>query len=145
MKAKHVFTTLGLALVMGLGVAAGLSHAREFKQAKAGTTVTLYFDVSSLTWWNNDNAETYAHLTGSGTEADTTLPGKKMSLVQGKAYKYAVELDSSYTKVVFNRVNPSDHTTVWNKSSKTTPINLPADYSVKNEFDIEHDGYDDGN
>lgn len=35
MKAKHVFVTLGLALTMGLGVAAGLSHVGEMKQAKA--------------------------------------------------------------------------------------------------------------
>lgn len=148
MKAKHVFTTLGLALTMGLGVAAGLSHVREFKQAKAGDSVTLYFDVTATDWWNNNSAETYAHCFG-GSVADTTWPGKKMSLVEGKTTKYSVEIDSTYTKVIFTRVNPADHTTVWNRTSKEggTAISLPSDYSVSNQWNLTADGsnYDDGN
>ena len=51
MKAKHVFTTLGLALTMGLGVAAGLSHVRDVKQAQAlnSNQIKVYF--SGVSGW----------------------------------------------------------------------------------------------
>ena len=35
MKAKHVFVTLGVALTMGLGVAAGFGLTKEARPAKA--------------------------------------------------------------------------------------------------------------
>ena len=148
MKVKHVLTVLGLSLVMGVATGGAVSMAKAIKPAFAGSPVNLYFDVSSTSWWNNDGAETYAHCFG-GSVADTSWPGAKMELVAGSSTKYVVEIDDSYTSVIFTRVNPSDHTTVWNRTSKDggTAINLPGDYSVSNQWNLTADGssYDDGN
>lgn len=147
MKAKHVFVTLGVALTMGLGVVTGLAMHKEMQPAKADNTATLYFDVSSTTWWNNAGALTFAHCWDGGTS--TTWPGAQMSLVAGSTTKYSVEVDSRNTKVIFNRVNPNNQSEIWNRTSKDggTPINLPADYSVNNQWNLTADGsnYDDGN
>ena len=150
MKAKHVFLSVGLSLVMGAAVAASgvIAMAKEMKPANAGNLVNLYFDVSSASWWNNDGAETYAHCFG-GTGTSTTWPGAQMSLVAGSSTRYVVEVDDACTQVIFTRVNPANHTTVWNRTSKDggTAINLPADYSISNQWNLEQDGsnFDDGN
>ena len=66
MKAKHVFTTLGLALVMGLGVGAGLLHQGSLQQAKAtGATLTegtkIYIDCGGENQsWASASANFYA-------------------------------------------------------------------------------------
>ena len=150
MKAKHVFLSVGLSLVMGAAVAASgvLSLTKEMKPANAGNPVNLYFDVSSASWWNNDGAETYAHCFG-GTGTSTTWPGAQMSLVAGSSTRYVVEVDDACTQVIFTRVDPSNHTTVWNRTSKDDgqAINLPADYTISNQWNLTADGssYDDGN
>lgn len=145
MKKGLIFATT-LAMALGVGVAVG-AHQNKAVEVKAAST-TLYLDISGLDWWDNDGAEVRAHCWG-GSAASTTWPGKMMSLVAGTTTKYSVEIDDGYTSVIFTRVKPSDHTTVWNRSSKDqgTPINLPSDYSVHNEWVLEYDGtnYDDGN
>ena len=150
MKAKNVFLSIGLSLVMGAAVAASgaISMAKEMKPAHAGNNVTLYLEFSGLSWWGSDNAELYAHCWG-GSAPSTTWPGAAMSPVAGSSTRYSVEIDDGYTNVIFTRVNPADHTTVWNRSSKAdgTAINLPSDYTVNNQWNLIADGsgYDDGN
>ena len=146
MKKGLIFATT-LAMALGVGVAVG-AHQNEAAEVKAAST-TLYLDISGLDWWDNDGAEVRAHCWG-GSAAGTTWPGKMMSLVTGTTTKYSVEIDDGYTSVIFTRVNPADHSTVWNRSSKDNggiPISLPSDYSVHNEWVLEYDGtnYDDGN
>ncbi len=147
MKAKHVFLTMGLSLVMGLGVAAGMSANREVKAAKAAGTSRLYFDVSSTTWWNNAGALTYAYCHDGATSP--SWPGVPMTKVVGETYKYYVDIDSAFTKVIFCRVDPNDLTNVWNRTSKNggISINLPSDYTIKNQWNLTADGtdYGDGN
>ncbi|MBR0439334.1 MAG: hypothetical protein IJK27_01050 [Bacilli bacterium] len=147
MKAKHVFLTMGLSLVMGLGVAAGMSANREVKAANAAGTSRLYFDVTSTTWWNNAGALTYAYCHDGATSP--SWPGVPMTKVAGETYKYYVDIDSAFTKVIFCRVDPNDLTNVWNRTSKDggISINLPSDYTSKNQWNLTADGtnYDDGN
>ena len=148
---KGLIITSALALLFGTAVAVG---AQPKKIAKVeATNETLYFDVSSTTWWNDASAKTYAYCyknTGS-TAADRNAdwPGVLMSKVDGTNYKYSATVDSEFTYVIFNRVNPSKTSEVWNRTSKDggTPINLPADYAVKNQFNLTADGsdYNDGN
>ena len=150
MKAKHVFTTLGLAFAMGIGVASAaiISANRGIQPAKAGNPVTLYLDVSNLTWWSGDGAEVRAHCWGGAAES-TAWPGAQMTAVTGASNLFELEIDDGYTSVIFTRVNPADHSTVWNRSSKDggTAITLPTNYSVQNTWVLEHDGsdYNDGN
>lgn len=144
---KGLISITALAMVLGVGVAVG-AHQASANEAKAGTNVKLYFDVSETTWWNDAGALTFAHCF-DGSVDPTSWPGAQMSLVSGSTTKYSVEIDSSYTHVIFTRVNPSDHSEVWNRTSKDggTPINLPSDYSVSNQWNLKVDGssYDDGN
>lgn len=138
---------MGLSLVMGLGVAAGMSANREVKAANAAGTSRLYFDVSSTTWWNNAGALTYAYCHDGATSP--SWPGVPMTKVVGETYKYYVDIDSAFTKVIFCRVDPNDLTNVWNRTSKNggISINLPSDYTSKNQWNLTADGtnYDDGN
>ena len=65
----------------------------------------------------------------------------------GETTIYCVEIDPSYTRVIFNRVNPNNTSDVWNCSSidNGIAIELPTDYTVANCFVLEHVGYEDGN
>ena len=52
MKAKHVFTTLGLAFAMGIGVAASIGASRNIQPAKAlDASSVIYLDVSGGNWF----------------------------------------------------------------------------------------------
>jgi hypothetical protein len=122
MKAKHVFTTLGLALTMGLGVAAGLSHVREFKQAKADSierTVYCAIDTTTLGSYTlklNVQRGTDDWVSSEMTDLNdsTSYPGKKVfygtfqelwggvdkmqfQLYDGSTWKEQDEVISSYT------------------------------------------------
>ena len=151
MKANRVFLATGLAFTMGASIAlAGLvGMSKDIQPVKAGNPVTLYLELNSnMSWWNSDNAEVRAHCWGGGATS-TEWPGAEMSLVTGTTNLYSLEIDDAYTSVIFTRVNPSDHTTVWNRSSKDngTPITLPSDYTTENKWVLEYNGtnYDDGN
>lgn len=151
MKTKtKVFMTLGLSLTMAFGVFASRSlQPKEVKETKADGTVTLYLDISSQTWWASDSAELHAHYWGGSN--GSAWPGDTMSLVAGSSTKYELEIPTGHTKVIFNRVNPADHSTVWNRTSRdgegAVAIDLPADFTVNNQFNItgSGSGYDDGN
>ncbi len=100
MKAKHVFTTLALALTMGLGVAAGLSNGRKTQEAKATPTslsgVTLYLDSTN---WDNHNAEwpeRYAVYTFGSEELWYDL-----ELVDGELEVYSVTFPGENTNTSF--------------------------------------------
>ncbi len=64
MKAKHVFLTLGLALTMGLGVAASLVGNKPIQKADAATLdngATVYLDFGGNGHgWADDSANVYA-------------------------------------------------------------------------------------
>ena len=49
MKAKHVFTALGLAFVMGAGVVAGIATNRNIKPVKAAVDRTVYCAIDTTT------------------------------------------------------------------------------------------------
>ena len=148
---KGLIITTALAMALGVGVAVG-AQQQKVEKAEA-TTEKLYFDVSSTTWWNDASAKTFAYcFKGEDTQEsdrNASWPGVEMTKEAGTTYKYSVSVSSEFTKVIFCRVNPSDESEVWNRTSKHggTPVNLPADYSVKNQFNLTADGsnYDDGN
>lgn len=144
MKKGFIFTA-GLALVLSCGVAVGAHQAKSVNEARADSKVNLYLDISGLSWWSSDDAEIHAHCF-DGSVDPTTWPGAEMSLVAGSSTVYSVEVDSSYTHVIFTRVNPSNGE-VWNRTSKDpgTPINLPADYSLNDKWNLTASDYDDGN
>lgn len=102
MKAKHVFTTLGLALVMSLGVGAGLLHQYEFKQAKADETTTLYCKMT-YDWWKADGAAIGVHYWGGSSSTD--WPGVRGTAVQTDVDVWKFEIPSNSTGFVFLRIN----------------------------------------
>ena len=145
MKAKHVFTTLGLAFAMGIGVAAAasISAGKGIQPAKADEVTTLYLDTNKLSWYG-DQSRAYLY----GNSQNNTWPGQPLTQVSGSLYKLDVENMSNYHSVIFLRSNGTD---VWNRTSKDggTAISLPTDWSVENKFTF-NDGwtgneYDDGN
>ena len=148
---KGLIITSTLALLFGVGVAVGAHQGKAVKAS--ATTETLYFDVSSSTWWNDASAKTYAYCykNDGSSEADrnASWPGVEMTKMPNANNKYYASVDSAFTYVIFNRVNPANTEEIWNRTSKDggTPVNLPADYSVKNQFNLTADGtnYDDGN
>lgn len=57
MKLKNLFTTLGLAAVLGIGVGAGLAASKGIKEVKAATEeTTIYIDWRNTNWagWTSD-------------------------------------------------------------------------------------------
>ena len=138
---------MGLALVMGAGVAASgvISLTREIKGAKADATpATMYLDTNKLSWYG-DKSRAYLY----GTGGNNGWPGQALTHETGSIYKLEVADMSKYQSVIFLR---SDGTNVWNRTSKDggTGINLPADWTTKNMFKFadEWNGnveYDDGN
>ncbi len=146
MKAKHVIATLSLSIALGVGSFVGVSYAnKDLKQANADSTRTIYLDVSGVSFWHNDGALAYGHFY-STTDSYSSWPGLAMSLVSGETDVYSVEVNSAATQVIFNRVNPSDHS-VWNRTSKSdgTSINIPSDKDCFVLEDITQTGYDNGN
>ena len=147
MKAKHVFLTMGLALVMGAGIAASgaISMAKEIRGAKADPTpvTTMYLDTNKLSWYG-DQSRAYLY----GTGGNNGWPGQALTHETGSIYKLEVADMSKYQSVIFLR---SNGTNVWNRTSKDggTAINLPADWTTKNMFKFNDDWtgneYDDGN
>lgn len=142
---KGLLITSAFALLFGVGVAVGAQQQKTERASAA--TQTLYFDVSSCTWWNDASAKTYVYFYNNSE--NNGWIGEEMTKVS--TYKYSTSVDTKYTSVIFLRVNPSDlsESGIWNRTNKNggTAINLPTDYSVKNQFNLTADGsnYDDGN
>ena len=119
MKAKHVFATLGLTLVMGLGVGAALIAPRGVSEAKAlsGTMylycpedVTDYYNSGSSVAWDGyygeDNYATlWAYCYGDGEVKNAAWPGQRMTAVVGEQHLYSLDLNGDYTNVIFTRYN----------------------------------------
>lgn len=144
MKAKHVFTTLGIAFAMGIGVAAAANISNNIQPAKADGVTTLYLDTNLLTWYG-DQSRAYLY----GDSQNNTWPGQPLTQVSGSLYKLDVENMSNYHSVIFLR---SNGTNVWNRTSKDggTAISLPTDWTVANKFTFNDDWdgnteYNDGN
>ena len=150
MKAKHVFTTLALALTMGLGVTAGIISHSGTKQAKADTVTTMYLDTNNKAWYG-EYSRAYLYKSDN-TSVNNTWPGRPLEHVKNNLYKLDVTNISSYDSVIFlrcdNEVGEDEH--VWNRTSKNggTPIPLPSDWTIHNKFTFYEawDGneYDDG-
>ena len=118
MKAKHVFTTLGLALTMGLGVAAGLSHVREFKQAKADST-TVYLKAGV---WDTDNAWFAAYTWGAGGSQ-----WYKLTNHDSDYYKFDVDKTAT-PNVIFTRMDPAkEELSFDSKWNQTRDLSFNAD------------------
>ena len=100
MKAKHVFTTLGLALVMGIGVGAGVLHSNEVKPADATGNTTLYCKME-YSWWTADSAAVAVHYWGGSS--GTSYPGERGTSVGDNTWQFEVPSDS--TGFMFVRVN----------------------------------------
>lgn len=123
MKAKHVFLTMGLSLVMGLGVAAGMSANREVKAANAANTIYLDLGSSEGYWTGKDKPINGYFFTGT-TAVGPAWPGAAMSI--GDSGYYEITKQNS-TSVLFN-VNG------WNGDCQTVDLTLPTD--GKNFFRI---------
>ena len=97
MKVKHVFTTLGLALVMGMGVAAGASLGLKSSRAKAVDTKAFYL-VSNWDWgvpmihyWGGSSSTTWGSNPSLTKVADSyTVDGQT-----GAVYSYDVPVDTT--------------------------------------------------
>ncbi len=131
MKLKHSLSIFGLVAMLGLGVGVGLARENAPKAAEAVSAGgTLYLDVSSITWWNGEEAETYANFTSS---KGNTVPGTKMTSVS--TYVYSVTIPADVTYVYFNRVKPADHTTIWNSSGGSSkPLEVPSNLATANAW-----------
>lgn len=80
-------------------------------------TWVLYFQAKP--WWQDSNAETYIHLWGSGGDKNREFPGEPMNFIGNdqegnKIYSYVVL--SKYIGLVISRVDPNDHSNVWNST-----------------------------
>lgn len=113
MKAKHVFLTMGLSLVMGLGVAAGMSANREVKAANA-VAQTCYFDVNgqaNLMQGNERYATYYFNNTSNGWVS--------MTGVGGNIYSFSAD-PATYDHIILCRMNKAATENKWeNKWDQT--------------------------
>ncbi len=130
MKVKHVFTTLGLALVMGMGVAAGASLGTGVIKAKAATT-TIYAKMEH-DWWKADGAAIGIYAWDGG-DKNAAWPGQRMSAVTGVTDLWSIDIDTAaYSNVIFTRVNASGAVADW--GAQTKDLTFPTD--GKNMFTI---------
>ena len=137
MKAKHVFLTMGLALVMGAGIAASgvISMAKGMQPARAATK-TIYCKMEH-SWWKADGAAVgiYAwYGTGEGATPKKAWPGERMAPVTGETDMWQFDIDiATYPNVIFTRVNGgSGAVSDW--GAKTKNLTFPTD--SKNFFTI---------
>ena len=125
MKAKRVFLTVGLSLVMAGSVAAAglLGMSKDLKPAKALTTTYLKPGV-----WSADNAWFAAYsFKGSDSHWD--------KMVAADAGYYKADLDTTtYDSVIFVRMNSSKTALSWDsKWNQTSDLSFAAD---KNCYEI---------
>ena len=112
MKAKHVFVTLGVALTMGLGVAAGFSLSKEVRPAKAVDSGTeIYLDVSGGNWFSDNAKVAIWNHQGSCFE--------EFTLDSDSGY-YKVSLSSDCTSFNLFRGSELDWNKKWNQSNDST-------------------------
>ena len=132
MKAKRVFLTVGLSLVMAGSVAAAglLGMSKDLKPAKAAET-TIYAKME-YSWWKADNAAVGIYCWGTGgTKA--AWPGERMTAVTGETDMWSFDVDTAqYENVIFTRVNGSGTISDW--GAKTKDLTFPTD--GKNFFTI---------
>ena len=132
MKAKRVFLTVGLSLVMVGSVAAAglLGISKDLKPADAATT-TIYAKMEH-SWWKADNAAVGIYCWGTGgTKA--AWPGERMTAVTGETDMWSFDVDTAqYENVIFTRVNGSGTISDW--GAKTKDQTFPTD--GKNFFTI---------
>ncbi len=133
MKVKHVFTTLGLALVMAMGVAAGASlSAKEAIKASASTT-TIYAKMEH-DWWKDGGAAIGIYA-WDGANKNADWPGERMSAVVGESDIWSIDIDTAtYPNVIFTRVNGSGAIADW--GAQTQNLTFPTD--GKNLFTISN-------
>ena len=126
MKAKHVFLTMGLALVMGAGIAASgvISMAKGMQPARAADT-TIYCKMAQA-WWKADGAAVGIYAWGEGGVKNAEWPGARMTAVEGEADTWKFDIDiATYPNVIFTRVNSSGTIADW--GAKTADLEFPTD------------------
>ena len=130
MKTKKVFITLGLALTMGLGMAAAIGANKQAQPAKA-TSITVYAKMEH-NWWTKDGAAIGIYCWGSG-DPKVAFPGERMTSVDSSQGLWSFEVDTAtYPNVIFTRVNGSGAVENW--GAKTKNLTFPTD--GKNLFTI---------
>jgi len=163
MKAKHLITSLGLALAMSFGVGVSLLAKQSSKAANAeeSTEVEYILDLSTAgscgDYWNNDGAYTYVYAYNDAeTLNNGPWPGQRAYNYYYSHDQYSkifhFKLDENLTNLIFIRVSSSFDGTNWNDSfafnrssvDKGTPIRLPVAESkesprafVVNYYDLQ--------
>ncbi len=122
MKLKHIMTTLGLALVLGVGVGAGLASKQQVKEAKADGTTTLYCKMQ-YSWWTADNAAIGVYYWQG--ESNNSWPGTRGTAVTGAPNTWSFEVPSNSDGLIFTRVNSSGAVSDW--GAKTKNLTIPTD------------------
>lgn len=127
MKAKHVFLTVGLSLVMAGSVAAagllGAASNRSVRPAEAA--VRTIYCKNTQSWWKADGAAVGVYCWGTGgTKA--AWPGERMTAVSGEADLWSFDVDTAlYENVIFTRVNGNGTVADW--GAKTKDLTFPTD------------------
>ena len=133
---RNVFITLGLAALMGVGVAAGFSAHREARVAKADAPVsdaTIYFDVVDLhSSWYDASAHTKVWCYGHASEADTWAVVTRV----GETDYYSFVLPAGYSTFKIARTNP-DENAWWNETVAVGYSSSVNKIKVLNEKDGE--------
>lgn len=128
---KRLLITSSLALVLGLGVAGGLSLAKKnVKAVEAAGTVTVYCKMT-YGWWTTADAAIGVHYWGG--DSSTSWPGVRMSpSTEYNVWKASVPSNS--TGLMFTRINGSGTEAYW--SHKTGDLTLQSDknlYTITSE------------
>ena len=119
---KRILITSSLALVLGLGVAGGLSLAKkETTKVEAAGTVTIYCKMT-YSWWTTADAAIGVHYWGGDTP--TSWPGTRMS--PSTEYNvWKATIPANCTGLMFTRINGSGTEAYW--SHKTADLTIQAD------------------
>ena len=124
---KKILGGLAIASLIGAGTLLASLPAGKSVETKAAVSYGyLYVDVSNVSWWEGDEAKTYACFTDEikSNVKDSNL-GNEMIAIPGRDHIYGIEVTTKTKYVYFNRIS-SDGTVIWNTTGGTTkPLEVP--------------------
>ncbi len=129
MKLKHVLSTMGIAAILGLGVAGGLVAAKGAVETKAATEeTTFYIDIRNTLWTENGAtvSNVCVYLTTGGEDKNyiwhggASDSGDGMSTITVNGVSYATFSITGRTSYTYLAVYCWDTTSVGNQTAEFT-------------------------